>query len=186
MRRTWILTLALLTCEALGASQQPGTGPQPSVTFRAETNFVEVHAIVTDETGAFVRNLTRDDFEILEDGKPQTPAAFSLIDLPIERPFTPAGATEPIESDVHATTRTFNGRIYVFLLDDLHTAFTRTQAVRDAAKRFIQQYLGANDLAAVVYTSGRQESGQELTSSPRLLQGGHRQVSRAEASLCRS
>ena len=90
MRRTWILTLALLTCEALGASQQPGTGPQPSVTFRAETNFVEVHAIVTDETGAFVRNLTRDDFEILEDGKPQTPAAFSLIDLPIERPFTPS------------------------------------------------------------------------------------------------
>ena len=169
MRRTWILTLALLTCEALGASQQSGTGPQSSVTFKAETNFVEVHAIVTDETGAFVRNLTRDDFEILEDGKPQTPAAFSLIDLPIDRPFTPAGGTAPVESDVRATTRTFDGRIYVFLLDDLHTAFTRTQAVRDAAKRFIQQYLGANDLAAVVYTSGRQESGQELTSSPRLL-----------------
>ena len=169
MRRTWILTLAILSCEAIGASQQPATALQPSVTFRAETNFVEVHAIVTDETGAFVRNLTRDDFEILEDGKLQTPAAFSLIDLPIDRPFTPAGGTAPVESDVRATTRTFDGRIYVFLLDDLHTAFTRTQAVRDAAKRFIQQYLGANDLAAVVYTSGRQESGQELTSSPRLL-----------------
>src|SRR6188472_3585463 len=169
MRRTWILTLAILSCEAMGASQQPGTGLQPSVTFRAETNFVEVHAIVTDETGAFVRNLTRDDFEILEDGRLQTPAAFSLIDLPIERPLTPAGGTEPIESDVRSTTRTFNGRIYVFLMDDLHTMVTRTQAVRDAAKRFIQQYLGANDLAAVVYTSGRQESGQELTSSPRLL-----------------
>jgi len=169
MRRTWILTLALLTCEALGAAQQPVAGPQPSVTFRAETNFVEVHAIVTDDKGAFVRDLTRDDFEILEDGRLQTPAAFSLIDLPIERPFTPAGATEPVESDVHSTTRTFNGRIYVLLLDDLHTAFPRTQAVRDAAKRFIQRYLGANDLAAVVYTSGRQESGQELTSSPRLI-----------------
>jgi VWFA-related protein len=167
--RGWILAFALLMCAARGVAQQPGAGPQPSVTFSAETNFVEVHAIVTDETGAFVRNLTKDDFEILEDGKPQTPAAFSLIDLPIERPFTPAGGTEPVESDVRATTRTFDGRIYVFLLDDLHTAFTRTQAVRDAAKRFIQQYLGANDLAAVVYTSGRQESGQELTSSPRLL-----------------
>lgn len=167
--RGWILTLALLMCAPIGAAQQPGAGPQPSVTFSAETNFVEVHAIVTDETGAFVRNLTRDDFEILEDGKPQMPAAFSLIDLPIERPLIPAGATEPIESDVHSTTRTFDGRIYVFLLDDLHTAFSRTQAVRDAAKRFIQQYLGANDLAAVVYTSGRQESGQELTGSPRLL-----------------
>ena len=71
IRDFWILTLVLLTCEALGASQQPGTGPQPSVTFRAETNFVEVHAIVTDETGAFVRNLTRDDFEILEDVSPR-------------------------------------------------------------------------------------------------------------------
>jgi VWFA-related protein len=169
MRRTWILTLALVTCGALGAAQQPETGPQPSVTFRTETNFVEVHAIVTDETGAFVRNLTRDDFEILEDGRPQTPAAFSLIDLPIERPFTPAGVAEPVESDVHSTTRTFNGRIYVLLLDDLHTASTRTLAVREAAKRFVQQYLGGNDLAAVVYTSGRQESGQELTSSPRLI-----------------
>jgi VWFA-related protein len=156
-------------CTALGAAQQPGTAPQPAVTFRAETNFVEVHAIVTDASGAFVRNLTKDDFEILEDGKPQTPAAFSLIDLPIERPVTPPGATEPIESDVRATTRTFDGRIYVFLLDDLHTAATRTKAVRDAARRFIQQYLGSHDLAAVVYTSGRQESGQELTSSPRLL-----------------
>jgi VWFA-related protein len=165
----WILSLAFLMCAALGAAQQTRSGRQPSVTFSAETNFVEVHAIVTDEAGAFVRNLTKDDFEILEDGKLQTPAAFSLIDLPIERPFTPVGATEPIESDVRATTRTFDGRIYVFLLDDLHTAFTRTQAVRDAAKRFIQQYLGMHDLAAVVYASGRQDSGQELTSSPRLL-----------------
>ncbi|HVQ13812.1 MAG TPA: hypothetical protein VMS40_09485, partial [Vicinamibacterales bacterium] len=159
MRRTRILTLALLISASPGAAQQRGAESQPSVTFKAETNFVEVHAIVTDETGAFVRNLTRDDFEILEDGKLQTPAAFSLIDLPIERPFTTAGVTEPVEPDVRSSTRTFDGRIYVVLLDDLHTAFTRTQAVRDAAKRFIQQYLGANDLAAVVYTSGRQESG---------------------------
>ena len=81
MRRTRILTLALFVCASLGAAQQRGAEPRPSVTFRTETNFVEVHAIVTDETGAFVRNLTRDDFEVLEDGKVQTPAAFSLIGL---------------------------------------------------------------------------------------------------------
>ena len=45
------LTIALLMCGTLGAAQQPSAGPQPSVTFRAETNFVEVHAIVTDEGG---------------------------------------------------------------------------------------------------------------------------------------
>ena len=169
MRRTRILTLALFVCASLGAAQQRGAEPQPTVTFRTETNFVEVHAIVTDEAGAFVRDLTRDDFEVFEDGKLQTPAAFSLIDLPIERPLTPAGVAEPVEPDVRSSNRTFDGRIYVVLLDDLHTASARTLAVRGAAKQFIQQYLGANDLAAVVYTSGRQESGQELTSSPRLI-----------------
>src|SRR4030095_11374794 len=97
----------LIVASLILAAYVTASGQQPSVTFRAETNFVEVHAIVTDQAGAFVRNLTKDDFKILEDGKPRTPSAFSLINLPIERPFTPPGAPEPIESDVHATTRTF-------------------------------------------------------------------------------
>ncbi len=164
MRRYLLLLPIVVMCAGIGAAQQP------SVTFRTEVNFVEVHAIVTDEkTGAFVEDLTRDDFEIYEDGKRQKPATFSLIDVPIERPFTPAGASEPIEPDVRETRRTFDGRIYVLLLDDLHTNVTRTNTVRDVAKRFVRQYLDAHDMAAVVYTSGRQESGQELTGSRRLL-----------------
>ncbi len=169
MRNYVPLSLALLLCAGLDAAQQGAPDQQPSVTFRAETNFVEVHAIVTDKTGAFVKDLTRDDFEIFENGVAQKPTAFSLVDLPVERAFTPLNASEPIESDVRSTTRTFDGRIYILLLDDLHTAATRTLFVRDAARQFIQRYLGANDLAAVVYTSGRQESGQELTNSRRLL-----------------
>lgn len=168
--RKYLLPLLILSVTAPRPVAQQATAPQlPAVTFRTETNFVEVHAIVTDAKGAFVRDLTRDDFEIDEDGKPQQPAVFSLVDLPIERPFTAANAAAPVEPDVRATTRTFEGRIYILLLDDLQTAVTRSQLVRDAAKRFVQQYLGANDLAAVVYTSGRQEAGQELTGSRRLL-----------------
>ena len=165
----WILSLAFLTCAALGAAQQMGSGRQPSVTFRAETNFIEVHAIVTDRTGAFVHGLSADDFEIFEDGRPQKPSAFTLVDIPIVSPAVPVHVTEPIEPDVRATTHTFDGRIYVFLLDDLHTDVTRSVLVRDAAKEFVRRYLGTDDLAAVVYTSGRQETGQELTNNRRLL-----------------
>jgi VWFA-related protein len=151
------------------ASQQGVAQPQPPVTFRAEANFVEVHAIVTGSDGAFVPGLTADDFEVYEDGRPQKPAVFQFIDLPTERPFTPAGASAPIESDVRSTSRTFDGRIYVLLLDDLHTMVTRSAQVKEGARKFIEQYVGVSDLAAVVYTSGRQEAGQELTSSRRLL-----------------
>ena len=174
MRRYLLLLPAALLCAGVVTAQQPpaqptDAGQQPAVTFRAEIDFVEVHAIVTDQKGAFAKDLTRDDFEIYEDGQLQSTSVFSLVDVPIERPFTPWNAEAPIEPDVRATTRTFDGRIYILLLDDLHTNFTRTTDVRTVARRFVEEYLGANDMAAVVYTSGRQESGQELTSSRRFL-----------------
>jgi VWFA-related protein len=165
------LPAAVFGATILSAQQAPppNAEQQPGVTFRAETNFVEVHAIVTDQKGAFVKDLTRDDFEVYEDGRLQSASVFSLVDVPLEKPFVPLNAAVPIEPDVRQTTRTFDGRIYILLLDDLHTNLTRTNNVREVAKRFINEYLGVNDLAAVVYTSGRQESGQELTSNRRLL-----------------
>ena len=57
----------------------------------------------------------------------------------------------------------------MIVLDDLHTAALRSQRVKLAAKQFIERYIGANDLAAVVHTSGRSDAGQEFTNSQRLL-----------------
>ena len=175
MRKRLFPLLVVLACGGgIGIAQQASSPPsnaaqEPAVTFRTEINAVEVHAIVTDESGTFVTTLSRDDFEIYEDGELQTPTVFALIDLPIERPFTPTYATEPVESDVRATTRTFDGRLYVLALDDLHTSFTRTTDVQDAARHYIEQHFGTNDLAAVVHTSGREDAAQEFTNSRSLL-----------------
>ena len=46
-------------------------GQQPP-TFKVEVNYVEIDARVTDAQGTFVDDLTKDDFQIVEDGKPQT------------------------------------------------------------------------------------------------------------------
>src|ERR687898_313511 len=112
MRRyTFVVLAALLGAVVVSAQQPPaqqGAGQQPAVTFRTETNFVEVHAIVTDQKGAFVKDLTQADFEVYEDGRLQAPTVFSMVDLPIERPFTPLNGATPIEPDVRATTRTFD------------------------------------------------------------------------------
>ena len=40
--------------------------------------------VVTDENGNFVTGLTRDDFEVFEDGKPQKIEMFSYVELPVE------------------------------------------------------------------------------------------------------
>ena len=168
MRRVVIVLLTLLvSLEVVGRAQSPAqtTAPrQPGVTFKADVNFVEIHAVVTDQSGNVIKDLAKDDFEVFEDGKPQTPSVFSLVDLPIERPLASYG-TQPVEPDVRSITRSFEGRLYVLVLDDLHTSALRSQLVRDAAKRFIQQYVGENDLVAVVHTSGREDAAQELTGN---------------------
>jgi len=148
------------------AQQAPADTPPP--TFRVEVNYVEVDAVVTDAQGNAVTDLTIEDFEVREDGRPQKVTAFSTINLPIERAERPLFAKAPIEPDVQINTSA-EGRIYTIVLDDLHTTFTNTPRVRRALRTFIEESFGSNDLAAVVYTSGRTTAGQEFTNNPRLL-----------------
>jgi VWFA-related protein len=141
----------------------------PPVTFKVEVNYVEVNAVVMDQTGNFVRNLAKNDFQILEDGRPQAISTFALVDIPVERAERALFASQPIEPDVHSNAREFDGRLYILLLDDIHTNALRSVRVKAAAKRFIDRHLGANDLAAVVTTSGRSDASQNFTTNRRLL-----------------
>lgn len=58
--------------------QQPATGQSqeeqqgPVATFKANTSIVQLFFNVKDKHGALIPNLTKEDFEIAEDGKPQT------------------------------------------------------------------------------------------------------------------
>jgi VWFA-related protein len=163
------LALALVTAAVVAARQTaPPQSDQPPVTFRVEVNLVEVDAFVTDAQGNAVPGLTASDFEVLEDRKPQKITNFSLVNMPIERAERPLFASAPIEPDVQ-TNRTVDGRIYLIVLDDLHTDATRTPRVKAALRQFIERYFGVNDMAATVYTSGRASDSQDFTNNPRLL-----------------
>jgi VWFA-related protein len=49
---------------------------------RVETSLVTVPVIVTDSAGRFVTGLTRNDFQLFEDGKPQEITSFSSTETP--------------------------------------------------------------------------------------------------------
>jgi VWFA-related protein len=152
--------------QALQAPQAPPD--QAPLTFRIEINYVEVDAIVIDALGNPVNDLTAADFEVLEDGKVQSVTAFSLVNLPIERAERPLFAAAPIEPDVQTNTNA-EGRIYLIVLDDLHTSFSNTPRVKRALREFFERNFGVNDLAAIVYTSGRGTDAQDFTNNRRLL-----------------
>ena len=139
------------------------------MTFKVEVNYVEIDATVSDAQGHPVADLAREDFLLTEDERPQTVTVFSHVTLPVERRDVPLSRATPIEPDVRSNRREFDGRVFVLMLDDLHTSFARTGRLRAAATAFIQRHLGANDVAAVVDTSSSNDRAQEFTSSRSLL-----------------
>ncbi|MEO8680188.1 MAG: VWA domain-containing protein [Vicinamibacterales bacterium] len=173
MTKRLSLFAVLLTMVAASGpvrGQAPAAAPQqPPITFRAEVNYVEVDARVLDAQGKFVATLAPGDFQVFEDGKPQDVKLFSLVNIPVERAERPLFASKPIEADVRTNLEGADGRIYLIVLDDLHTAALRSNRVRQAAHTFIEKYIGANDTAAIVYTGGRSDAAQDFTNNQRLL-----------------
>ena len=161
---------ALFVLIALIAQAPPAAPPQPQppITFKVEVNYVEIDANVVDAQGNFVRTLGKDDFEVFEDGKLQSLTAFAMVDIPIERPDPPLFSKTAIPPDVATNRKPFEGRVFVLVLDDLHTRFTRTSRTRAAARQFVERYIGANDVVAVVNTSGYDKAMQDFTSNRQL------------------
>jgi VWFA-related protein len=129
------------------AGQPPPADGQPI--FRAGINFVRVDVIVTDRSGNPVTDLTQDDFEIAEDGKPQTVETFRFVQV---------DTSAPVETQRRLTTRNDeenaaqdeDARIIVFFLDDYHVRLGNSMASRKHLVEFVQT-LGPRDLVAVMY-----------------------------------
>ena len=62
-------------------TQEQNDQPPAQPVFRAGINYVRVDVIVSDKNGANVADLKQIDFEVLEDGKPQTVENFKFIKL---------------------------------------------------------------------------------------------------------
>lgn len=88
--------------------------PAVSAQFSSGVNVVEVYAAVTDQNGAPVPGLRREDFTVLEDGRAQTVSAFAEGDFPlsvalaIDRSFSMG--TRQLPTAVSAA-RTFLGEL---------------------------------------------------------------------------
>jgi VWFA-related protein len=153
----------------LAGAQGP---PTPEVTFKVEVNYVEEDVRVVDRDGNFVRGLRQEDFQVLEDGKPQKVQTFGMVDIPNTRPrkplYFPPDAL-PIEPDVAVNKQVLDGRLYLIVLDDYHVSPLRSQHVRNLARRFVLEKLGPDDQAAVVVTSGLLRASQDFTQNRRLL-----------------
>lgn len=167
------LTLALLAPSA--AQQRPPAQDEEDVV-RITSNLIQIDAVVLDSDGRQVTDLTADDFELSEDGRPQAITNFSYVD-------TSAGTKES-DAKPAATSTTAKGstpvppalvkpdsvrRRIAFIVDDLGLTFQATAYVRNFLKDFVKDQMRPGDLVAVVRTSAGVGALQQFTSDPRLV-----------------
>jgi VWFA-related protein len=170
MRRITALVVLVLSLVLMGSAQEPARPPdqQPppppeqqtpappadpaanQPVFRAGINFVRVDVIVTDKQGNPVTDLTQADFEIAEDGKPQTVETFKLVKVDMTAPEYTSRAIRTREDEEVAASDE-NSRIFVFFLDDYNVRLGSSMAARKPVSDFVRTQLSPNDLVAVMY-----------------------------------
>ncbi len=152
------LACVLVGVVTLSAQQTPA----PSPTFRTEVSIVEVSAVVTGEGDRPLIDLTRDDFEVLEDGVRRTVvAARFLSPAPAATPAPLPASLQGARLDEVVTNRDLaDAPAFVLLLDDLNvSAYDSHRAIR--AGLGVLGAIPRDALVSVVTTSG--EGGGLLT-----------------------
>jgi VWFA-related protein len=139
MRAAAIVLTASCFAAATPAAQQPPARPA----FKSGVQLLEVDARVFDRQGRFVRDLTMNDFEILEKGVPQTIQTMFLVGDPATTTRAPerAAATQ-ILPRVPQT--------WIFIFDHRHMRMNGFNRAKVGVEGFIADRFRAGDLAGVV------------------------------------
>jgi VWFA-related protein len=138
-----------------------------------EVRVVNVDVIVTDRAGNPIRGLTRDDFELFEDGKPQTITNFyeerqtpAVPPLPAERG---EGARSAGEGSVATAQDPDRARRIVLFLDDYSIDARKRQQVLQSLEKFIDTEMRAGDSATIVSWARRTRVIAQFTSDKAAL-----------------
>ena len=158
----------LASAAGLLAADAPRASPQHDSLPPVGVELVQIDAVVTDKQGRPVPGLTKADFEVREDGKPQDLSVFSVegrpeaelvaADVAPAAPSAPAAPATPSPGALKV-----RGRQIVIAVDDLHMAPTNLVSARAALLRFVDDQLSPDDEVALVTTSGTVGLSQELT-----------------------
>jgi VWFA-related protein len=119
----------------------------PGSTLKIDAKLVPVRVVVRDSHGSAIGGLTKEDFQVLDNGKAQAISQFFAEHHanPNSQPANPTQAPpNPAEERIYTA----------YLIDDLHLSQSDLILVREAASRHFAE-LGADERAAIFTTSGQ-------------------------------
>jgi VWFA-related protein len=141
------LGLVPVVAALLGSTIVIGQQATRPLVFRAEANYTEIYATVTDRQGRFVPGLTADDFELKEEGRVHPIELFSVVDLPMDASTRRASVPPIFNPELPREMQAVENRIYLLYLNPVEPRFVTR--VRELASDFVRDHLLPGDVAAV-------------------------------------
>ncbi len=130
-----------------------------------------MRAVVTDRKGQVVANLTQNDFEIMENGQPQSVSFFSLVGIQSgsSAPFTANRKSDDVPNQPNRPLAAKPARTIVLFVDTLHLSSVSLLRAKQQLKRFVDEQITEEDLVAVVTTSGELGLLQQFMRDRKML-----------------
>jgi VWFA-related protein len=167
---------AALVCAGLLAQDDS------SPTFKTNTNLVLVNVTVRDKSGKALENLKKDQFTLLEDGKPQEISVFELqrlngevlpaleAPLPALKTRKPGEAKPAPEPAPPLKTAELKDRRLIAMFFDMSSMAAADQIrARDAAIKFIDTQMTASDVVSILNLTNELHTVQEFTNDRETL-----------------
>ncbi len=149
MKRLGLAAAVLFAAAPLTAQKPPDQKPFPPVSERVEVSVTNVEVVVTDSKRNRVAGLTREDFEVYQDGLPQTISNFYAVsggkvlleDGKVVQLDSPEAKSE-IPADLKAK--------YVLFIDNLNLQPQNRNRMFKSLEEFVRQTIGSRAEGMVV------------------------------------
>jgi len=150
---------------------------QQPVSFRAESNLVVVNVTVRDRAGKIIEGLSKADFQVFEDDKPQQVSVFELQKLGID-PLPPIVVPESTKdapavavkaAEVKPEPVRKDKRLMVLFFDFSSMPPAEQIRSQDSAIKFLQTQMTSSDLVSLMTFSSQLKLVQEFTDDRETL-----------------
>jgi VWFA-related protein len=159
------LLLTASFCATIFAQQTP---TPLDISIHATTRVILVDTIVTDSQSRPVTGLKSSDFQVLEDGKPQTISFFS-DESPIQQSTTPPPKLPPGVFTNRPEYRRTAGPLTIILLDGLNTPPGKQLFVREQILKYLRDLKLSGTGTAILALGNDLVVLQDFTTDPKLL-----------------
>lgn len=149
---------------------------EPSVKFSASTNLVVVDVTVRDRSGKIIPNLNKEDFTVLEDGKPQNISVFEFQKLDTGAPPLPLQAPALKNVPIQKKEAVFqvaspgkvqyqDKRLLVLFFDFSSMQPDEQIRAQQAALKFLGEQMTPADMVAILTLSRGLRVEQDFTNN---------------------